>query len=77
MDTGSVIQELAEYYEKEMSPGTIKIYLDTLGDIPPDLLDMATKRIIKTGKPFMPRVSEIRKVASEITRLGQYEKVDP
>jgi hypothetical protein len=77
MDTRNVIQELAEYYGKVMSPGTIKIYLGTLDDIPADLLDLAAKELIKTGHPFMPRVSELRKVAGEIKRASGYEQVDP
>ena len=72
-----VIQETAEYYGKEMTPSMIKVYLGTLDDLPPELLDMAAKQIIKTGKPFMPKVSEIRVAAAEIKRLGLFEEVDP
>jgi hypothetical protein len=77
MQTLDIIVELSEYYNKEMTPGTIKLYVDTLNDLPPGLVDMAAKEIIKTGKPFMPRVSEIRTVAAELKRASKFEVVDP
>ena len=77
MTTLEVIQLMSEYYGKEMSDGQVRVYNDTLDDLPPELLDMAVKKIIKTGKPWMPKVSEIRVAAAEIQRLGLFEAVDP
>ena len=77
MQSLDVIQYLSEYYGKELTDGMLDTYLGTLDDLPPELLDMAAKHIIKTGKPFMPRVSEIRTAAREIKRLGLFEIVDP
>ena len=72
-----IIQMMSEYYGKEMKPGTIKVYMETLEDIPVDLLDMAVKRLIKTGHPFMPKVVEIRKAAEAIKVKGDYLPEDP
>ena len=72
-----VIQMLAEYYGKDMGKSQVNTYLITLDDIPVDLLDLTAKHLIKTGHPFMPRVSEIRKSASELKRLGKYSPIDP
>ena len=77
MTTLEVIQLMAEYYGKEMTDGQVRMYHDTLSDLPPALVDMAVKHLIKTGKPFMPKVSELRVAAAEIKRLGLYEEVDP
>ena len=77
MNNLDIIQEMSEYYGKELTASQIKTYLGTLDDIPPDLLDLAAKELIKTGHPFMPRVSELRKVASEIKRASGYEQIDP
>jgi len=77
MTTLEVIQLMAEYYGKEMTDGQVRMYHDTLSDLPPALVDMAVKHLIKTGKPFMPKVSEIRVAAREIKRLGLFEVVDP
>ena len=76
MNNLDVIQYLSDYYSKELSDSALETYLGTLDDIPADLLDLAAKELIKTGHPFMPRVSELRKVAGEIKRSG-YEQVDP
>ena len=77
MNNLDVIQYVSDYYSKELSDGMLDTYLGTLDDIPAELLDMAAKHIIKKGKPFMPKVSELRKVAGEIKRAGGYEQVDP
>ena len=71
-----VVQYLSEYYGKELSDSALDIYLITLDDIPADLLDMAAKELIKTGHPFMPKVSELRTAASEIKRASGYKQID-
>ena len=77
MNKLDVIQMMAEYYGKDMSAGTIKVYVETLEDIPVDLLDMAAKHLIKTGHPFMPRVVELRQAAAAIKVKGDYIPEDP
>ena len=77
MKTIDVIQTMAEYYGKAMSESQIGIYIRTLSDMPVDLLNLAAEHIIKTGKPFMPRVVELRKVAQELQRSGAYTPKDP
>ena len=72
-----IIQSASEYYGKQMNETQVNVYIDTLSDLPVELVDMAIKHLIKTGHPFMPRVSEIRVAAREIKRLGQFEIVDP
>ena len=72
-----VIQMMADYYGKEMSKQSIGIYLRTLKDIPVQLLNLAAEHIIKTGKPFFPKVVELRKVAQELQRSGAYTPKDP
>ena len=77
MDTSEVVRMMSEYYNKEMTPTQVKVYIKTLNDLPVELLNMAAEHLIKTGHPFMPRVSEIRVAAREIKRLGLFEVVDP
>ena len=77
MNNLDVIQYVSEYYGKELTDSMLDTYLGTLDDLPPELLDKAAKRIIKKGKPFMPKVSEIRVAAAEVKRLGLFEEVDP
>ena len=77
MMTIDVIQTMAEYYGKQMSESQIGIYIRTLSDMPVDLLSLAAEHIIKTGKPFFPRVVELRKVAQELQRSGAYTPKDP
>ena len=72
-----IIQMMSEYYGKNMKSGTINVYLDTLDDIPEDLLELAVKRLIKTGHPFMPKVVEIRQAAEAIKVKGDYIPEDP
>ena len=72
-----IIQSTSEYYGKQMNETQVNVYIDTLSDLPVELVDMAIKHLIKTGHPFMPRVSEIRIAAREIKRLGLFEIVDP
>ena len=77
MDTVEIIQMMADYYGKQMSEQSIGIYIRTLKDIPVQLLNLAAEHLIKTGKPFMPRVVELRRTAQELERSGAYTPVDP
>ena len=66
MTTLEVIKTMAEYYGKEMSAGQIRMYHDTLDDLSPLMLDMALKRYIKEGSPFMPKVAELRRMEVQV-----------
>ena len=70
-----VIAMLQEYYtpKKPLSDIQVDIYLDTLDDIHPDLLELAAKHLIKTGHPFMPKVVELRK-AVDVVRWNYVPK---
>ncbi len=74
-----ILTTLQEYYrpDKPLNETQVRIYMDTLDDIPVDLLDHATKHLIKTGHPFMPKVSELRTAASKIRRDWKIEVGDP
>ncbi len=77
MDNVEVVKTLDEYYGKGLNETQLRIYLKTLADIPADLLNMAAEHLIKTGPPFMPRVSELRTAASKIRRDWKIEVGDP
>jgi hypothetical protein len=72
-----ILKTLQEYYRKKLNETQVKIYMDTLDDIPVDLLDQSVKHLIKTGHPFMPKVAEIRTAARQIERTGKYMPDDP
>ncbi len=74
-----ILTTLQEYYrpDKPLNETQVRIYMDTLDDIPVDLLDHATKHLIKTGHPFMPKVSELRTAALKIRRSWEIERGDP
>ena len=76
MNSLDVIQYLSEYYGTQLSDSALDTYLGTLDDVPADLLDMAAKRLIKTGHPFMPKVVEIRKAARDLKRQWAGERGD-
>ena len=72
-----VLKTLQEYYNKPMNETQVRVYMETLNDLPVELLDMAIKKLIKTGHPFMPKVVEIRRAAAEIRRRSDYLPEDP
>ena len=49
-----------------MSEGQMRMYHDTLADLSPLMLDMALKRYIKEGSPFMPKVAELRRMEAQV-----------
>ena len=67
MDTKilDVIVGLDDYYATKMPKARIDTYLRTLEDINPDALAWAADEWVKAGKPFMPKVSELRVLASK------------
>ena len=76
MDTVDVIRTLKEYYGKDLNETQVRVYLDTLSDISPSLLNEAATRLIKDGHAFMPRVSELRQKVAEIKGSG-WNEPDP
>ena len=82
MTTLEIVAMLQEYYtpKKPLNDTQVNIYLETLNDIPPELLELAAKHLIKTGHPFMPKVAEIRKAiyANEVKQQwNNIPKPDP
>jgi len=77
MTTFEIIRMLSEYYGKELNKTQVSVYMKTLNDLHPDLLNMAAEHLIKTGHPFMPKVSELRMAARQIDVAGKFEHVDP
>ncbi len=72
MKTIDVIQTLSEYYTKELTPGTIRLYTKALDDLPVEQIDMAAQEYIKNGSPFMPKVTEIRAAAIKVRMEGKW-----
>jgi len=77
MTTFEIIRMLSEYYGKELNKTQVSVYMKTLNDIHPDLLNLAAEHLIKTGHPFMPKVSELRMAARQLDGAGEFEHVDP
>lgn len=73
--TGQVAM-LAEYFNYELEPHVLRLYVDGLRDVPPDALRMGCRRCILTQR-FMPKVVEIREAidaeAEERRRLEAYD----
>lgn len=57
--TGQVTM-LAEYFNYELEPHVLRLYVDGLRDVPLDALRAGCRRIIATAT-FMPKVAEIRR----------------
>lgn len=57
-----LIKSLDEYYNRKnpMGEGLIRIYAESLSDLDIKLLEKVVTDWIKNGKPFMPKVSELR-----------------
>ena len=75
VDTIEVLKMLEEYYDKPLAEGQARIYVKTLEDIHPDVLEAAAYHLIKTGHPFMPKVAELRRAANEVMKSGEPENV--
>ncbi len=56
--TGQIAM-LAEYFNVELEPHVLRVYVDGLRDVPPDAVRMGCRRCITTMR-FMPKVAEIR-----------------
>ena len=75
MNNLDIIKGLSEYYNKTLTDNTIRLYAETLSDIPPEILDAAAKEYIKMGSPFMPKVAELRRTVVGMSR--EYRSHDP
>ena len=71
MNNLDIIKGLAEYYNKSLSDNTIRIYVETLSDIPPEILDATAKEYIKEGSPFMPKVAELRRMELQVRKSNR------
>jgi hypothetical protein len=59
----AIVLFMAEYFEKELSDEIINGYVVLLNDIPLGKLQRAAAEWLSAGKPFMPRISELRTLA--------------
>jgi hypothetical protein len=62
----AILEEAADYYEKEMTPGQVQIYLRNLSDVDINLLRTTLDRYIQSGSQWFPKVSELRRLAEKI-----------
>lgn len=53
------IDMLVEYFAAELEPHVLRLYVDSLRDIPEDDLRAGCRRVIVSAR-FMPKVAEIR-----------------
>jgi hypothetical protein len=56
--TGQITM-LAEYFNYELEPHVLRLYVDGLREVPQDALRAGCRRVIATAT-FMPKVAEIR-----------------
>jgi hypothetical protein len=66
-----ILKELQDYYDKQLTPGQVKVYTRNLGDIDVTMLRQGVDYLIQQGAPFMPKVAELRKAANRFTPLPQ------
>ena len=68
MTTVELIATLDEYYnqKKPMSASLIQLYADSLTDVNPTILERVVREWIQDGKPFMPKIAELRALSSRI-----------
>jgi len=57
--TARQVRMLAEYFNYDLQPHDLRIYVDALRDVPDEHLRAGCRRVI-LAKTFMPRVAEIR-----------------
>lgn len=75
-DLLEILETLAEYYREteKLTEKRLRIYINTLDDLDPAVLEKGAFLWIKEGKQFFPRVSELRAYASRAIRV---ERSDP
>lgn len=56
--TGQITM-LAEYFNYELEPHVLRVYVDGLRDVPHDAMRAGCRHLIQTAR-FMPKVAEIR-----------------
>jgi hypothetical protein len=61
--TGQITM-LAEYFNYELEPHVLRLYVDGLRDVPHEALRAGCRRIIATAT-FMPKVAEIRRAIDD------------
>ncbi len=63
--TAIALADLQLIFRQEFSARETLLFVEALGDLPPDLIELAVKRIIKTRPRFRPTPGEIREAVSE------------
>jgi len=57
--TARQVRMLAEYFNYDLQPHDLRLYVDALSDVPAEHLRAGCRRVI-LSKTFMPKVAEIR-----------------
>lgn len=71
--TGRQIAMLAEYFNYELQPHVLRVYVDGLADIPTAHMKAACRRVIQT-QTFMPKVAELRQAVDDIIDAQREEQ---
>ena len=68
MTIAETIAMLDEYYNrnKPLSENVVRLYCDSLKDLDPSLLERVAMAWAQEGKPFMPKIAELRAEVGKI-----------
>lgn len=66
-DALGIVQFLATVYDKELTPGALRGYVNLLSDLPEETLRKASNEWTRKQKWF-PKVSELRQLALQFTQ---------
>jgi hypothetical protein len=70
------VTSLHAYLDKRLDKHTLKIYIEELADIPPQLLQQAASQHIRTS-PYFPRIADLRQVAHQISGAANFSSQAP
>jgi hypothetical protein len=62
---------LHAYPEKRLEKPTLKVYLEELADIPPQLLEQAASQHIRSS-PYFPRIAELRQISHQLSGIANF-----
>ena len=68
MTIAEIIAMLDEYYNrsKPLSENVVRLYCDSLKDLDPTLIERVAREWVQEGKPFMPKIAELRAEVGKI-----------
>ena len=75
--TLSVLEGLARAYpDKRLEPGSLRLYVEHLADVPAGILEQAARRWIDSSQWF-PKISELRQLALRIANTSDFRTIPP